>query len=216
MDDVELFLATHLYAGVWRTSVDSRIALITAIPLPEPKTFRLGFVCGSTPVTGKFRVFADGVPEEVTVSGGGGQALVYGKSIVIEQLSGTLNETGTWEVIGEPQLDFIESLWVIDPVATDKTLVAKLAHSVELVLTFNECTQCSPATMVVLLDKKPVLGPNGNVFQFSRRSSLIARAKEISVEVSGTCSPRYVYSGSLKIKNTKVTPVELVELRLLQ
>ncbi len=85
MDDVELFLATHLYAGVWRTSVDSRIALITAIPLPEPKTFRLGFVCGSTPVTGKFRVFADGVAVEVTVSGGGGQALVYGKSIVIEE-----------------------------------------------------------------------------------------------------------------------------------
>lgn len=197
---------THLYAGGWNTSDKERFSKIIATDLESPKLFLIKAMEFIDADLIKFKIHVDGK----TISEPfheGGNVLVEGKNITIEQLNEGAHTYSTWQVVQEPEIEFDSFAWEVDlsDGIVEPTLVASFTTEREFILDFNITTSDMKdvAIMEVIIDGKSVTRdePGNPLAMFLEGNSLIGKGKVVAVMIAKSGSnDTKKFSGSIKLR----------------
>lgn len=195
----------HLFSGVWKTTNENKITMITAVSLKNPEIFKI--VCNDS-VDGnclEFKIIVEGPNGSCThFFNEGSEILVEGTRIYIEQLSNGYNGGGQWEIVKRPiEKNFISSKWLC-PVGFNKgSLVAAFNEPTEFVFTISHSPgKFEPKVQYhITIDGVTVKDPLGRNTYFLEGSSIIGSGKEIAILVVDLSrnKNRKEYNGTLKI-----------------
>lgn len=196
-------MSQQLYSGGWKTSDHNSFTTLTAVPLEQPKVFRISCTELVDSNYVNFRVHVDG-KQILTPMTEGSSILVEGRSVFLEQISPGVNISAVWNVVQEPSLEFVQATWSIFPQDRAEALVCAFDEEQEFVLGFNRESQgCRSGLFTVTIDGNAVMDLSGATLRFLEGSSFIGRGKIVSVHASGQCDNHNSFRGSIKIGKYK-------------
>lgn len=126
---------------------------------------------------------------------------IQGKSIYLEQVDAThASISGQWEIIQEPHAEYEESVWTVHPGTENHNILAIFEEETDFVLFFKKTPECNNGKMTISIDGRMVKDFKGELLSFLSGSSIMGKGKNISVSITGECSPGQGFRGGLKIR----------------
>tara|TARA_B110000027_G_scaffold133832_1_gene163509 strand:- start:2341 stop:2937 length:597 start_codon:yes stop_codon:yes gene_type:complete len=190
----------HFLIGGWAVNKNNPYTKITNTDLPHDVIFRITNIEMADGKVAEFKIFKN--DEAITTFlQEGSSILVEAKSLHIEQINNVNMSFGTWEVISEPNLDFLSTDWFIpQPSFNKKVLISSFQKNTDFVLSFNRTSNgCNNGELLIYIDGKPIKNSTTNL-KFIENSSLLGSGKLIEVEVKGNCNVNSGFRGNIKIK----------------
>lgn len=132
----------------------------------------------------------------------GGSALVWGKSILARNYSGTTGHLGQWVSLDPAYLQKIDVAWSIFPQTNHEAAVARLDASREFVVFLSPDVtvgDCTGARVKPIVDDKPIPDETGSDLFPYPNGSIIAIGKTVRLSAEGTCKPGKSLNGMLKV-----------------
>lgn len=132
----------------------------------------------------------------------GGSALVWGKSILARNYSGTTGHLGQWVSLDPSMLQKIDIAWSIFPQTSHETAVARLDASRDFIVFLSQdvaAGDCTGARVKPIVDDKPIPDETGADLFLYPNGSIIAIGKTVRLSVEGTCKPGKSLNGAVRL-----------------
>ena len=142
----------HFLIGGWAVNKNNPYTKITNTDLPHDVIFRITNIEMADGKVAEFKIFKN--DEAITTFlQEGSSILVEAKSLHIEQINNVNMSFGTWEVISEPNLDFLSTDWFIpQPSFNKKVLISSFQKNTDFVLSFNRTSNgCNNGELLITL-----------------------------------------------------------------